>query len=58
MDKVKTVMHKYGNIAGASIPIALDDAFKSGEIKIGDKIMLSAVGAGWAWGSMLINYDN
>ena len=57
MDNVKTVMHKYGNIAGASIPIALDDAIKANEIKIGDKIVLSAVGAGWAWGSMLINYD-
>ena len=58
MDKVKTVMDKYGNIAGASIPIALDDAIKSNEIKIGNKIILSAVGAGWAWGSVLINYDN
>lgn len=58
MDNVKTVMDKYGNIAGASIPIALDDAIKLNEIKIGDKIILSAVGAGWAWGSVLINYDN
>jgi len=57
MDNVKTVMHKYGNIAGASIPIALDDAFQSNEIEHGDKIVLSAVGAGWAWGSMVINYD-
>jgi 3-oxoacyl-[acyl-carrier-protein] synthase-3 len=57
MEKVKTVMDKYGNIAGASIPIALDDAFKSSQITEGDKILLSAVGAGWAWGSMLIQYD-
>lgn len=57
MDKVKTVMDKYGNIAGASIPIALDDAIKSGEITHGDNILLSAVGAGWAWGSMIIKYN-
>jgi 3-oxoacyl-[acyl-carrier-protein] synthase-3 len=57
MDKVKTVMDKYGNIAGASIPIALDDAIKSGEINYGDNILLSAVGAGWAWGSMIIKYN-
>lgn len=57
MDKVKTVMDKYGNIAGASIPIALDDAMKSNEIVYGDKILLSAVGAGWAWGSMLIQLN-
>lgn len=57
MNKVKTVMDKYGNIAGASIPIALDDAIKSNEIVDGDKILLSAVGAGWAWGSMLIQLN-
>ena len=57
MEKVKTVMDKYGNIAGASIPIALDDAMKSNEIVDGDKILLSAVGAGWAWGSMLIQLN-
>ena len=57
MDNVKTVMDKYGNIAGASIPIALDDAMKSNEIVDGDKILLSAVGAGWAWGSMLIQLN-
>jgi 3-oxoacyl-[acyl-carrier-protein] synthase-3 len=57
MHKVKTIMDKYGNIAGASIPIALDDAIKSGEITYGDNILLSAVGAGWAWGSMIIKYN-
>lgn len=58
MDNVKTVQHKYGNIAGASIPIALHDAFENNEIQKGDKIVLSAVGAGWAWGSMVINYED
>lgn len=58
MDNVKTVQHKYGNIAGASIPIALHDAFKNNEIEKGDKILLSAVGSGWAWGSMVINYED
>lgn len=57
MDKIKTVMDKYGNIAGASIPIALHDAFQSNEIKLGDKIILTAVGSGWAWGSIVINYE-
>ena len=58
MDNVKTVQHIYGNIAGASIPIALHDAFEKGEIIKGDKILLSAVGSGWAWGSMVINYED
>ena len=58
INNVKLVQDKYGNIAGASIPIALHDAFENNEIKKGDKIMLSAVGSGWAWGSMLINYED
>jgi 3-oxoacyl-[acyl-carrier-protein] synthase-3 len=58
IDKVKLVQEKYGNIAGASIPIALHDAMEKGEIVKGDKIILSAVGAGWAWGSMVINYED
>jgi len=56
MEKVKTVMHKYANIAGASIPIALDDAIKSHEIVEGDKILLTAVGSGWTWGTILLKY--
>lgn len=57
MKKVKTVMDRYANIAGASIPIALEDALSNNEIKIGDKIMLTAIGSGWTWGSVLVNYQ-
>jgi 3-oxoacyl-[acyl-carrier-protein] synthase-3 len=57
VDKIKAVMEKYGNIAGASIPIALDDAFKNGEVKDGDKLLLTAIGSGWSWGSLLINHE-
>jgi len=56
-EKIKKVMYKYGNIAGASIPIALSDAVKNKEIIKGDKILLTAIGSGWSWGSMVINYE-
>jgi 3-oxoacyl-[acyl-carrier-protein] synthase-3 len=56
MSKVKTVMDKYANIAGASIPIALDDAVKNSEIKKGDIIVLTAVGSGWTWGSTILKW--
>lgn len=57
-NKVKTIMDKFGNIASASIPIALDDAFKLGQIKKGDILLFTAVGAGWAWGSLVMKYEN
>jgi 3-oxoacyl-[acyl-carrier-protein] synthase-3 len=56
MTKVKTVMDKYANIAGASIPIALDDAVKNNEIKKGDTIVLTAIGSGWTWGSTILKW--
>lgn len=56
MSKVKTVMDKYANIAGASIPIALDDAYKNKEIKRGDTVILTAIGAGWTWGSTILKW--
>lgn len=58
MIKVKTVMDKYGNIAGASIPIALHEAITKNEIVKGDKILFTAIGSGWTWGSILVNYEN
>jgi 3-oxoacyl-[acyl-carrier-protein] synthase-3 len=56
MSKVKTVMDKYANIAGASVPIALDDAVKNGEIKKGNTIVLTAIGSGWTWGSTILKW--
>lgn len=56
MSKVKTIMDKYANIAGASIPIALDEAIKNKEINNNSIILLAAVGSGWTWGSTIISY--
>lgn len=56
-EKVVTVMHKYANIAAASIPIALHDAIKSGRIGKGDKVLLASVGSGWTWGSGIIQFE-
>lgn len=56
-EKIKTIMDKYGNIAGASIPIALDEALSHKEIERGDLILLTAIGSGWTWGSTIINYQ-
>jgi 3-oxoacyl-[acyl-carrier-protein] synthase III len=55
--KLRTVMHKYANIAGASIPIVLDDIKHQGILHKNNKLLLTAIGSGWAWGSIIINYD-
>ena len=56
-NKVKTVMDRYANIAGSSIPIALDECMENKEIVKGDKILLTAIGSGWTWGSLIVNYE-
>ena len=44
-----------GNTSAASIPLCLDE-FKD-KLKKGDKILLTAFGAGFTWGSMLLVWD-
>jgi 3-oxoacyl-[acyl-carrier-protein] synthase-3 len=56
MSKVKTIMDRYANIAGASIPIALDESIQNLEIKEDSTILLTAIGSGWTWGSTVISY--
>jgi len=56
MDRVYVNIHKYGNTSAASIPIALDEAVREGRIKSGDKIVMVAFGAGFTWGSALIEW--
>lgn len=56
MDRVFVNIHKYGNTSAASIPIALDEAVRSGRVKKGDKIVLVAFGAGFTWGATLIEW--
>jgi 3-oxoacyl-[acyl-carrier-protein] synthase-3 len=52
--KVMVNLAKYGNTSAASIPIALDEAMRSGRAKSGDTIVLVAFGGGLTWGSAII----
>ena len=46
MDKVPTNVSEYGNTSSACIPILLDELFRAGKLKKGDKIIMSGFGAG------------
>ena len=54
MDLVYSNIHKYGNTAAASIPIALDEALSEGRVGKGDLILTVTFGGGFTWGSSLI----
>lgn len=54
--KVYNNIQRYGNTTGASIPIALSEAWEEGKIKENDLICLAAFGSGFTWASALINW--
>jgi 3-oxoacyl-[acyl-carrier-protein] synthase-3 len=56
VEKVIRNIDRMGNTTAASIPIALDEALKSGRIKEGDTVILTAFGSGYTWGSAVIKF--
>lgn len=54
--KVYCNLDRYGNTSSASIPLALDEAYRKGLVKPGHRIILSGFGGGLAWGTMLMKW--
>lgn len=54
--KVISNMGKYGNTSAASIPLALDQVVRTGQIKPGDVIVASGFGAGLTWGAAVFRW--
>jgi len=49
-------IERFGNVSGASIPIALDEMNKKGLIKKGDKILFTAFGGGLSSAATIIEW--
>ena len=56
MDKVVVTVDEHGNTSAASIPLALDDAVRKGQIQRGQTLLLEGVGGGFTWGSVLLDF--
>jgi 3-oxoacyl-[acyl-carrier-protein] synthase-3 len=56
LERVLNNIEEYGNTSAASVPIGLHEAVSDGRIKPGDVVLLSAFGAGFCWGSAVIQY--
>ncbi len=54
MDKVVVTVDQHGNTSAASVPLALDSAVRSGQVKPGQTLLLEAVGGGFTWGAVLL----
>jgi 3-oxoacyl-[acyl-carrier-protein] synthase-3 len=53
-ERVTATAARAGHIGGASLPIALSQAWGAGVVRAGDLVCLAAVGAGINWGAALI----
>lgn len=54
--KVIVTVDQHGNTSAASIPLAMDEAVRSGRIQRGDTVMLEGVGGGFTWGAVLLDF--
>ncbi|EEG77211.1 beta-ketoacyl-ACP synthase III [Dethiobacter alkaliphilus] len=55
-DRVVVNIDRYGNMSSASIPVALDEAYRSGRLNRGDLLALVGFGAGLTWGAAVLRY--
>jgi len=56
IDQVVVTVDRHGNTSAGSVPLALDEAVRSGRIERGDIMLLEAFGGGFTWASALIKY--
>ena len=56
MDRVIVTVDRHGNTSSGSVPLALDEAVRSGKIQRGQTILLEAFGGGFTWASALLKY--
>ena len=55
-ERVVVTVDRHANTSAASIPLALSEATQDGRIKIGDMVLIEAMGGGFTWGSALIRW--
>jgi 3-oxoacyl-[acyl-carrier-protein] synthase-3 len=54
--KIARDIAEQGNTSAASIPIAMAEAWEQGQIRPGQRLLLTAFGAGLAWGSAVVDW--
>jgi 3-oxoacyl-[acyl-carrier-protein] synthase-3 len=54
--RVFSNLERTGNTSAASIPLALDDLYTSGQLAPGDLLALVGFGAGLTWGAAVLNW--
>lgn len=53
-EKVMKIIDKYGNMSAACVPIALDELWKTGKLKLGQQILTVGFGGGLTWAGIIL----
>jgi len=56
MERVFVNLDRYGNTSSASIPLALDEARRSGRIRPGDLVEMVTFGGGFTWAAAVVEW--
>lgn len=56
MERVYVNVDRYGNTSSASIPVALDEARRTGRLQSGMNVLLVTFGAGFTWGAAVLTW--
>ena len=54
--KVFVNLDRYGNMSGASIPVALSEAWSEGRLQAGHRVLLVGFGGGLTWGALILEW--
>lgn len=55
-DKLYSVLHKYGNMSAATIPVAIHEARRDGLVPDGAVLVMTAFGTGFTWGAAVLRW--
>lgn len=56
MERVMSNIDRLGNTGAASLPLALDEALRTGRVRDGAHVVLAGFGAGSTWGGALLRF--
>jgi 3-oxoacyl-[acyl-carrier-protein] synthase-3 len=56
LDRVVDCIGELGNTSAATLPLALDHSVSAGRLREGDRVLLAAFGAGFAWGATVVEW--
>ena len=55
-ERVLLTLDRFGNTSTASIPLCLDDAWRSGRLQPGQRLLMMGLGGGLSWGTVMMRW--